>query len=116
VEGLTMSQTKLQRHPVRGAFWGLILGLGIAVYLTLVWPVIGLDDYQAVAVKWALVVGGVMLLSILWGLFGPAKKPKGAAPAYVQSTGWVTHDQAPPAPADEAPPAPDEAPPPPPEG
>ena len=84
-----MTQTKLQRHPVRGAIWGLILGLGIAVYLTLVWPVIGLDDYRAVAVKWGLVVGGVMLLSILWGLFGPARKPKGVAPAQAQSAGWI---------------------------
>ena len=33
-----------------------------------------------VALKGALVVGGVMLLAILWGLFGPARKPKGAAP------------------------------------
>ena len=111
-----MTQTKLQRHPVRGAIWGLTLGLGIAVYLTLVWPVIGLDDYRAVAIKWGLVVGGVMLLSILWGLFGPARKPKGVAPAQAQSTGWMAHDQAPPAPIDTAPPAPDDMPPPPAEG
>jgi len=116
VEGLTMTQTQLRRHPGRGAIWGLVLGLGIAVYLTFVWPVIGLDDYKAVAIKWALVVGGVMLASILWGLFGPARKPKGAAPAYAQSTGWVAHDQAPPAPVDTAPPAPDDLPPPPDEG
>jgi hypothetical protein len=99
-----MAQTQLKRHPGRAAFWGLILGLGVFVYLTFVWPVIGLDDVSAVALKGALVVGGVMLLAILWGLFGPAKKPKGAAPA----------DSAPPAPyADSAPPAPyaDSAPP-----
>ena len=95
-----MMQTQLQRHPVRAAVWGLILGLGIAIYLTFVWPVIGLDDTAAVAVKWALVVGGIMLLSILWGLFGPAKKPRGAAPSYI----------------DQAPPAPEEPPPLPPEG
>ena len=92
-----MAQTQLKRHPVRAAIWGLILGLGVGVYLTFVWPMIGLDDYKTVAVKWAVVVGGVMVLSILWGLFGPAKKPKGAAPAYA--------DQAPPAYADQAPPA-----------
>jgi len=79
-----MAQTQLKRHPVRAAIWGLILGLGVGVYLTFVWPVIGLDSATAVALKWALVVGGVMVLSILWGLFGPAKKPKGAAPAPVQ--------------------------------
>jgi len=81
-----MTQTQLQRHPVRGAVWASS-SPGIAVYLTFVWPVIGLDDYKAVAVKWALVVGGVMLLSILWGLFGPAKKPKGASPATSRAPG-----------------------------
>ena len=104
-----MAQTQLKRHPGRAAFWGLLLGLGVFVYLTFVWPVIGLDDTKTVAIKGALVVGGVMLLSILWGLFGPARKPKGAAPAHA--------DAAPPAPLDDsAPPAPqhesDPAPPP----
>ncbi len=111
-----MAETQLQRHPVRAAIWGLILGLGITVYLTFVWPVIGFDDVKAVAIKWALVVGGVMLLAILWGLFGPAKKPKGAAPAYAGGTGWATRDQPPPALDDEAPPAPDDLRPPPAEG
>jgi len=97
VEGLTMAQTQLKRHPVRAAFWGLILGLGVFVYLTFVWPVIGLDDVAAVALKGALVVVGVMVLAVLWGLFGPARKPKGAEP--------MTSDAAPPAPlADTAPP------------
>ena len=93
-----MAQTQLKRHPGRAAFWGLLLGLGVFVYLTFVWPMIGLDDFKTVALKGALVVGGVMLLAILWGLFGPARKPKGAAPVYA--------DAAPPAPlADAAPPA-----------
>ncbi|MBN2113310.1 MAG: hypothetical protein JW785_04200 [Acidimicrobiia bacterium] len=99
-----MAQTQLKRHPVRAALWGLILGLGVFVYLTFVWPVIGLDDWKAVALKGALVVGGVMLLSIFWGLFGPAKKPKGPAPAYVPAAAPQV-DEAPPAPMEEAPPA-----------
>mgnify|MGYP001143176261 FL=1 len=76
-----MAQTQLKRHPWRAAIWGLILGLGVFVYLTFVWPVIGLDDVSAVAIKAVLVVGGCMLLAVLWGLFGPARKPKGSAPA-----------------------------------
>jgi hypothetical protein len=57
--------------------------------------VIGLDDWQTVAWKGALVVAGVMVLAILWGLLGPARKPKGPAPAAA----------APPAAADAPPPA-----------
>lgn len=85
-----MTQTQLQRHPMRGALWGILLGLGIAIALTFVWPVIGLDGIAGVAVKWALIVGGIMLLSILWGLFGPARRPKGAAPtgAYQAPPPW----------------------------
>ena len=89
-----MAQTQLKRHPVRGALWGLVLGLGVFVYLTFVWPVIGLDDVTAVAIKGGAVVGSVMLAAILWGLFGPAKKPKGPVPA----------DAAPPAHLEDAPP------------
>ena len=100
-----MAQTQLKRHPVRAALWGLILGLGVFVYLTFVWPVIGLDDVKTVAVKGALVVAGVMVLAIFWGLFGPARKPRGAAPAYADAAPPALVDAAPPAPFDEAPPA-----------
>lgn len=92
-----MAQTQLKRHPVRAALWGLILGLGVFVYLTFVWPVIGLDDLTTVALKGAIVVVAVMVLAVLWGLFGPARKPKGSPP--------VAMDAAPPAPlTDPAPP------------
>jgi hypothetical protein len=59
-------------------------------------------------------VGGVMILSILWGLFGPAKKPKGPAPAFVDTAPPAPAfvDTAPPAVLEEAPAAPEEAPPP----
>ena len=96
-----MAETQLKRHPWRAAIWGFVLGLGVLVYLTFVWPVIGFDDVFSVAWKAALVVVGTMLLAVLWGLFGPAKKPKGPAPAYAEA--------APAAPVDDTPPpAPDE--------
>jgi hypothetical protein len=100
-----MAQTQLKRHPVRAALWGLILGLGVFVYLTFVWPVIGLDDVKTVVVKGALVVAGVMVLAIFWGLFGPARKPRGVAPAHADAAPPALVDAAPPAPSDEAPPA-----------
>ena len=71
-----MAQTQLKRHPVRGALWGLILGLGVLVALTFVWPVIGLDDIKTVAVKGGLVVGGIMLLSILWAYSDRRRSPR----------------------------------------
>ena len=72
-----MAETVTRRHPIRAAVWGFLLGLGVAVYLIAVFPVIALDSITGVAIQGAIVVGGVMVVSILWGLFGPAKKPKG---------------------------------------
>ena len=74
-----MADTTTNRHPIRGAFWGLILGLGVFVYLTLVFPVIPLESVTQVATQGVIVI--VMVLSVLWGLYGPAKAPKGPAPA-----------------------------------
>jgi hypothetical protein len=96
-----MAQTQLKRHPWRAAIWGFILGLGVLVYLTLVWPVIGFDNVGSVVWKAALVVLGVMLLAILWGLFGPAKKPKGSAPALAEAPPPALPDEPPPAPEAE---------------
>jgi len=99
-----MTETRLQRKPGMAALWGFLIGLGIVIYLIFVFPVIGLDSLANVALKAALIVAAVMALSVLWGLFGPARKPKGPAPA----------EQPPPAPVNETPPpAPDAEEPPP---
>ena len=76
-----MAQTTTNRHPVRGAVWGLILGLGVFVYLTLVFAVIPLESVSQVITQGVIVILIVMVLSIVWGLYGPAKAPKGPAPA-----------------------------------
>lgn len=73
--------TTLKRHPGRAAAWGFLLGLAVVLYLTVVWPVIAFDSWTAVSVKAAIVIVAVMALSVLWGLFGPARRPKGAPPA-----------------------------------
>jgi Na+/proline symporter len=75
-----MAETTTKRHPIRGAIWGLILGLGVVVYLTLVFPVIALESVSQVATQGIIVIIVVMVLSVLWGMYGPAKAPKGSAP------------------------------------
>jgi len=74
---MTNQKTALKRHPIRGALWGFLLGLGVAVYLV-IFKVIGFDNVTSVTVKIVLVVIAAMALGALWGMFGPAKKPKGA--------------------------------------
>ncbi len=75
-----MAETTTKRHPIRAAIWGLILGLGVVIYLTLVFPVISLESVSQVATQGVIVIVVVMVLSILWGMYGPAKKPKGSPP------------------------------------
>jgi type IV secretory pathway VirB10-like protein len=98
-----------------------LIGLAMILYLTVVWPVIAFDNWTTVVTKAAIVIVIVMALSMLWGLFGPAKKPKGRAappPAPVDHAPPPAGNEPAPPPTEHAPPpAPDdnEPPPPPPE-
>lgn len=76
-----MADTVTKRHPIRAAIWGFVAGIGMLVYLTFVFPVIAIDTRSAVITKGLIVIVVTMVVSVLWGMFGPAKKPKGARPA-----------------------------------
>lgn len=75
-----MAETVTKKHPIRGAIWGFVLGLGIVGFLIVGYPVIGIGETASLAIQVALIIGGAMLVGILWAMFGPAKKPKGAPP------------------------------------
>ena len=61
-------------HPIRGILWGLIMGIGAAAIAIL----LKIIPFELV---WALIVlGGGILLGLLWSTLGPAKKPKGEPP------------------------------------
>jgi hypothetical protein len=106
-----MAQTQLTRHPGRAAVWGFFLGLGVAVYMTFVWPIIGLDSISGAAIKIVLVVAAVMVVSMIWGLAGPARKPKGQIPTYAQAPAYAIELPPPALEAESPPPAADEPPP-----
>jgi hypothetical protein len=75
-----MAHLSKKTHPIRGALWGLMLGIGLAfvlvftkvIYLSLV-PIL-------IVILAAIVVG------ILWGQFAPAKPPKDPEPVRVEQT------------------------------
>lgn len=75
-----MAELITKRHPIRAALWGFMAGLGILIYLVAVWPVIGLDNAASVAIKSVIVVGGVMVLAVVWSMVAPPKRPKGPQP------------------------------------
>ena len=63
-----------KRHPIRGFIWGIFFGLGLAM--------IAIGQGYAALGTWPplilLIVG--IVLGTVWGLFAPAKKPKGDPP------------------------------------
>jgi hypothetical protein len=78
----TQTQPKVKRHPIRGAFWGALMGMGAGLIL-FNFGIITLPRFTEVStwVPWLLVMAFFIVLGILWGMFGPAKKPKGEPPA-----------------------------------
>lgn len=69
-----MAETMTKRHPIRGLLWGIPLGLGIAlVAVGQSWAALG-----TLTPVILFVVG--LVLGTLWGMFGPAKAPKGTPP------------------------------------
>lgn len=71
VDGATTSR---RRHPIRGALWGVMLGIGAALLL------IGqkLIAFGTLGPIIVLVVG--IAVGVLWSMFAPSKAPKGPAP------------------------------------
>ncbi len=69
-----MSDQELKRHPVRGGIWGIPTGLGLGLLAVNAQMFsLSLTTLGAFAVL-GIAIGAV------WASFGPAKKPKGAAP------------------------------------
>jgi hypothetical protein len=69
----TATGPSVKRHPIRGFFWGLLAGIGVALILVN-FAVIALGTLAPPAVALA---GAV--LGIAWGLFAPAKGGRPAA-------------------------------------
>jgi hypothetical protein len=78
---MTMAEIITRRHPIRGALYGLILGLAIWYFLQIYPGVFGWDSLNGLAIRLGIVVGAGITVGILWAYVAPPRKPKGAAPA-----------------------------------
>ena len=67
--------TVKHQHPIRGFFWGLLFGIGLAFVLVFA-TVIELSIANLAIVTF---VG--LALGVAWGIVGPAKAPSGPPPA-----------------------------------
>ena len=71
MEGLTMTEPSstqsIETHPIRGALWGLLLGLGLATYLIL-FKIIAIGLVVPVAV-----IVFTVAIGAAWGRFAPPR-------------------------------------------
>ncbi len=70
-----MAELEHRRHPVRGLLWGLLGGLGAALFL-IGRAVIAFGTLAPVVV---IVLFGI--LGVVWGWVGPARAPRDGDPA-----------------------------------
>jgi hypothetical protein len=73
--------TTLKRHPIRGALWGLALGLGAALLL------IGRKVIAFGTLPPLIVIVLGIAAGVLWAMFGPARPPQGPPPGQGAPTG-----------------------------
>ncbi len=67
--------TVTKRHPIRGFLYGIFFGLGLAL-IVVGQGIAALGTWPPFIV---FIVG--VVAATLWGLYGPAKAPKGPPPA-----------------------------------
>jgi len=65
---------KRKRHPIRGFFAGVFVGLGIAILLLIYGKMTTSSGWPALAI-----VGGFAVLGVLAGLFGPTRGRRSAS-------------------------------------
>lgn len=69
-----MSTQDVERHPIRGALYGVLLGLGLAL-AAVGQGIVALGTYP----PFLILLFGI-LAGTAWGMFGPAKGLKGTEP------------------------------------
>ena len=73
-----MATQTVQRHPLRGAGYGVLLGIGIAIYLVL----FAVTPFRISTIVIVVVITAIV--GALWGAFAPAKRPALGSPAAVE--------------------------------
>ncbi|MEM9200834.1 MAG: hypothetical protein AAGC53_04215 [Actinomycetota bacterium] len=70
----TISEPVVTRHPIRGFFYGVLLGIGSVLIVV--------GEGIAALGTWPpfLVLLGGIVFGLAWSTFGPAKAPKGPPP------------------------------------
>ena len=76
-----MTDTKLKRHPVRGALYGLLLGLSAAYFAFFQFSLLGFDSLTGVLMKFGLIILGGIVVGVLWAYVAPPRRGGGTPQA-----------------------------------
>ena len=76
-----MAETQTKRYPIRGALYGLLLGLAVWYFLQFEFATFALDSQTGVITRAVIVIVAGMVLGVVWAYVAPARKPKEAVPA-----------------------------------
>jgi high-affinity Fe2+/Pb2+ permease len=68
--------TKLKRHPIRGALFGFMLGISAAYFLYFQFAVFGFDTVGGVLTRFVIIILVGVVVGVAWAYLAPAKKPK----------------------------------------
>lgn len=72
------SNTKLKRHPIRGALYGLLLGLSAAYFAFFQFGLFGFDTLTGVLVKFGIIALAGVVIGVVWAYLAPPRR--GSAP------------------------------------
>ena len=75
-----MAETQIKRYPIRGALYGLLLGLAVWYFLQFEFATFGLDSLTGVITRAVIVILAGIVLGVVWAYVAPARKPKEPAP------------------------------------
>ena len=75
-----MAEIQTKRYPIRGALYGLVLGLSAWYFLQIQFAVFGLDTLGGAITRAVIVVVAGILVGVLWAFVAPARKPRDDRP------------------------------------
>lgn len=102
---MTSPEIQTKRYPIRGALFGIPLGLSAAYFLYFRFSVFPFDSVGAVITRMAIILVIGMVVGVIWAYVAPARKPKGPAPVADEPIPVAVDDSPPAAAIDDEPPA-----------
>jgi hypothetical protein len=96
-----MTDAQIKRHPIRGALYGLLIGLMLAYFVFFRFTMFGFDSLGSVITKFVMVVVFGVVLGVVWAYVAPPKGGDAPPAAVGDSPSPVAPDESTPAAPEE---------------